>query len=423
MMNSRERDRTLTAGAMTRPPSDDDIRHLETDVRGTTALRWVTYAAAFSSSWTGATFGGFNVVDYALGVTVVLLVATAFFHRRSLEVRGWMLVPLVAAAVVSAWNTIVKDAPFDAVMLLRIFLTMFAVAMIVLSFQSWFGSGYLRRLLKVWVAGIAFNGLTALAVSFGVVSFAGILTQATGERLSGLASHPNSLAFSVSLAIAPCLFLIARERGRILWVLCLVLILWGGLLSESRAALLVGLPAFGLGTIVSIARSRLRSIAWPVLILAAVGAWFAVPLVLADSRLADGAGALSDAGRSTLNESALNLLLRNPLTGAGFESQAGVSVPLTVLTAGGILFAIGYYAFVFSPVPALWRHRRSPIAPYALITVAALISFGFFNPVFMERATYWPILIATALCVGHRYEDGRIASTGESQTTLPLRER
>ncbi|WP_148272860.1 O-antigen ligase family protein [Microbacterium testaceum] len=343
-------------------------------------------------------------------MTVVLLFATAFFQRRSLQIRSWMFLPLGAAAVVSAWNTIVKDAPFDVVMLLRIFLTMFVVAMIVFGFQSWFGGDYLRRLLKVWVAGIAFNGLAALAVSFGVVSFAGILTQATGDRLSGLASHPNSLAFSVSLAIAPCIFLVARERGRILWVICLVLILWGGMLSESRAALLVGLPALALATVVSIARSRWNSIAWPILIVGAVGAWFVVPLVLADSRLAGGAGALSDAGRSALNESALNLFLRNPLTGAGFESQAGVSVPLTVLTAGGILFAIGYYAFVFSPVPALWRRRRSPIAPYGLITVAALVSFGFFNPVFMERATYWPILIAMALCAGHRDEDARTAS-------------
>lgn len=409
-MNSREWDRMLTSRAVLGAQPGSEGNRTGADTRGTTALRWVTYAAAFSSSWTGATFGGFNVVDYALGMTVVLLAVTAFFQRRPLRVRSWMFVPLGAAAGVSAWNTIVKDAPFDAVMLVRIFLTMFVVAVIVFSFQSWFGDGCIRSLLKMWVAGIAFNGLAALAVSLGVVSFAGILTQATGERLSGLASHPNSLAFSVSLAIAPCLFLVAKERSKILWVLCLVLILWGGLLSESRAALLVGLPALGLATVISIARSRFSSVAWPVLIIGAVGAWFLVPLVLADSRLAGGAGALSDAGRSALNESALNLFLRNPLTGAGFESQAGVSVPLTVLTAGGILFAVGYYGFVFSPVPTLWRHWRSTIAPYGLITVAVLVSFGFFNPVFMERATYWPILIAAALCVEPRSGDARTTS-------------
>lgn len=382
----------------------------ESHVRGTVLLRWLAYSAAFSSSWTGATFGGFNVVDYALSATLVVFIAVAFFQRRHIHVRAWMVFPLAAAALVSAWNTIVGGADFDFVMMLRILLTMVSVAVIVFSLNSWAGSDYLFRLLKAWVAGVALNALAALAVSYGVVSLAGILTQATGERLSGLASHPNSLAFSVCLAIAPCLFLFSTQRVKIVWAACLVLILWGGLLSESRAALLVGLPALALAVVVALARSQLRSFAWPALILGVVAAWFAVPLILADSRLAGGAGALSDAGRSTLNDSALRVFLQSPLTGAGFANQGGVAVPLTVLTAGGILFALGYYAFVLWPVPTLWVHRQSEIAPYGLITLAVLIGFGIFNPVFMERATYWPILIALALCAERRTKDAPIVS-------------
>ncbi|WZH38933.1 MAG: hypothetical protein PIR02_09725 [Microbacterium enclense] len=387
------------------------------DARGTFALRWATYIAAFSSSWTGAAFGGFNVVDYALGVTLVLFVGVAFFQRRRLHVFTWMLVPLVAAAIVSAWNTIVKDATFDAVMLLRIFLTMVSVAVIIFSLNEWIGGDYLRRLLTVWIAGIVANALAAIAVSYGIVSLSGILTQATGERLSGLASHPNSLAFSVCLAIAPCVFLLSTGRAKIAWMLCLAVILWGGTLSESRAALLVGLPVLSVALVITLSRSRLRSLAWPVLILGVVAAWFVLPLVLSNSRLSDGAGALSDAGRVSLNENALRLFLQSPLTGEGFDSQSGVSVPLTVLTAGGILFALGYYAFVFAPLPVLWLHRQTSIAPYGLVTVLALIGFGFFNPVFMERATYWPILIAMALCIKAGTSTTMARSLHESRPT------
>lgn len=371
---------------------------LEPAPRGTALLRWAMYASAFTASWTAAAVGGFNVVDYALGAAFVVLCVVALAQRRFLRVRAWMWAALGGAALTSAWNTIVSDEPFDATMMLRIFLTTVCVGMLVLSSLEWIGAAFLFRLLRVWVGGVVVNSLAAIAVSTGTVSFSGFLTQATGERLSGLASHPNSLAFSITMALAPCVFLVLAGPFRFFWVFCFAMMAWAGVLSDSRSLLLVGIPVLLLSLIVAVRRSHLRSWAIPILIVGGIATWWTLPNVIGSSRLAGDEGALSDAGRTVINENAMRIFLDNPLTGSSFANQAGVSVILTVLSAGGLIFAAGYYLFIFGPVHTLWRARSVTASPYGLLCIVALLGFGLLNPVFMERATYWPIVIAFAIC-------------------------
>jgi len=365
-------------------------------------LRWCIYLAAFSSSWTAVSLAGFNLVDYALGSTSVLLTATAFLQKRKLRIAPWMLFPLFAAFAISVVTTIARNVDFDSLMLLRIFLTTTCVAVVVFTSVEWFGAKFLRSILIFWVLGVTVNCLAAVGVSYGLVSFGGLLTQSTGARLSGLASHPNSLAFSATMALASSVFLVFNARFKIAWAGCLAIILWGATLSESRSFLIVGVPVLILAVTIAIRRSALRIMAVPLAIVVAVVALFVVPVAFENSRLADGAGALSDAGRSFLNENALNTFLASPVFGAGFAHQAGVSVPLTVLTAGGLVFALGYYSFIVYPLPGISRAWKTPLAPYGILSLVALTGFGFLNPVFMERVTYWPILIAFVLALAER---------------------
>lgn len=377
-----------------------DQRMLAVDRPRLSLTNGLIYLSAFTSSWTAVAFGGYNVVDYLLAVTVIATVLARITAGRRVFVDLWMVLPTVAALLVTAYATIIEgDASGEAESLVRVVVSTAVVAILLTSMGAAFGNVALRRTLAWWVAGISVNALASGAVSLGVINFAGILIQPTGYRLSGLSSHPNSIAFSIAMAVPALVYLLTTTRGggRILWWLANVAACgWGLILSDSRSGLLVSIPAAGIAIILAIADSRLRLMILPLLILGGTAIVFYLPGALAETRLVQGA-ADSDFGRVIYNDNAFDVFLRNPIFGGGFAEQAGVAVPLMVISAGGVVLLVGYYAFVFRPVPPLWRARSERVAQTGIITIVVFIAFGFLNPVFAERAAFWPAIIAALM--------------------------
>lgn len=343
---------------------------------------------------------GRNVADWLLPVAFSAMLLAWLVAKRPVFVSGWMLATTIATLIVTAASAFAGSGFNGFEMLLRVFLTTAAVAIMLTSIAVRSGTEKLLNVLRWWATGIAVNGAFAIAISLNLVSFDGVLEQTSGDRINGLASHPNSLAFSLSLAAPILVYLLASSRrfwGRAWWLACLVATVWGLFLAESRAGLITALPALGVAIFLWVRSSRLRALSIPLLILGAIAAWTYLPQILGSTRLAAGEGDMSNAGRSVINKDALDLFQENPIFGAGFAWQTGVSVPLTILTAGGVVLLIGYAIFALRPVASLWHDRRTLLAATGLLAALSFAVFGLLNPVFMERATYWPIIIP-ALC-------------------------
>lgn len=233
-----------------------------------------------------------------------------------------------------------------------------------------------------------------------MVSIGPLLGQPTGARLSGLTSHPNSLAFSLTLALPVVFYFLGSASsfwGKLTWMLSGGVLVWALALTGSRAGLLVGIPIIVISFVSLLWSSRARLLVIPILIIGGILLAWWLPQALESTRLIQGA-LDSDSGRVSYNSDAWRVFADNPVLGGGFANMRGVSVPLMVLSAGGIVLFVAYYAFAFRSLPVLWRARSTLLARTGAFTLIAFIGFGALNPVWMERATYWPTLIA-ALCV------------------------
>jgi hypothetical protein len=353
-------------------------------------------AAAFTSSWSAVSIYGVNVVDWLLAAAAVLALCARIAQRRPLYISHWMLAPFVAALVVEATAIISgRSLSFNGVMVLRVLLATTVIAVLVQAFAIANPREKLVRLFGWWAAGIACSALAAALVAGGLISLQGILVQSTGERLSGLAAHPNGLAFSLTIAFPVVVYFIRTQRRgpALLWVVALGLDLGALFLSDSRSGLIVGAVSLSLAILLAINSPRARVLVAPVLLLAGTIAVTSLPTLLAGSRLITGAPQ-SDEARSLINSRALEQFLENPLLGGGFDALGGVAVPLQVVSTGGVALILGYYLFVLRPLAPLWRARGDALATTALLTLLMLLLFSFSNPVILERAAFWPGLIA-----------------------------
>jgi len=343
---------------------------------------------------------GINVVDYLLVGATVAMVVSRFSSGRAIYVDVWMVLPFAAALLVAAWSVVIAgEASGGSEMLLRILLSTALIAVLITASAADEGEQALGAIIRWWVAGVGVCAAGAIVVEAGLVSFVGVLEQPTGDRLSGLSSHPNSLAFSIVMAIPAATYLAQRATGfwRTSWWLAILgTFVWGLFLTGSRSGLLVGAPLLALAVVLVVRSSRLRIMTVPIVILSVVLGFLYLPAVLGDTRLVQGA-AQSDSGRILINDSALATFSNNPILGGGFSAQSGVAVPLMVLSAGGLALAVAYYAFVFRALPVLWRSRSERIAQVGILSLAGFLCFGLLNPVFAERATFWPILACALL--------------------------
>lgn len=364
--------------------------------------------AAFSSSWTAATVGGFNIVDYALAAAIVVALLAWALKDRTIIISFWMLLPTIGAFVIAAADVLInRGISVQTIDIARLFLSTTLIAIFARSEAEVGGLARTLRVVKWWAAGIVVNGLVAVLVSQGLLTTADVLNQPTGDRLSGLSSHPNSIAFSLSIVMPVLVYLVtqgsATSRQRFFWLVGLTISVSALLLANSRAGLIVGLGVLALAMLIALRQGKLRNVAVPLTVLLGVGVWLWILPALLGTRLAAGAGDLSNVGRVRFNAGALDDFFRSPLWGAGFDAQAGVSVPLQVLSAGGLLFAVAYYGFILTPAARLWRERKNLIAQYGVVVVIAILGFSLLNPVFSERAAFWvPLMFAAGLIAQKR---------------------
>lgn len=341
--------------------------------------------------------GGFNLVDYFLALSIVAAVASWSFHRRHIYIDGWMMLPALTAILVAANATLVQGAASPGWQdMARVLLSTSALAILLTSLVVGRSRAVLRKVLAWWGCGIAVNSLASVLASLRLIDLSSALGQPTGDRLSGLSSHPNSIAFSISLALPVFVHLLGTARrwvGASWWLACLGVGIWGLMLADSRAGLLVGLLAFALAATFWLLTSRVRLLALPVFIVGALALSALLPGALAETRLAQGSEE-SDLGRAVFNGDSMTVFLSNPVFGGGFASQAGVAVPLMVLSAGGLVFAVGYYLFVFRPLPVLLTNWSDGFARTGALVLLVFLAYGMLNPVVVERVTFWAPLLA-----------------------------
>jgi hypothetical protein len=374
---------------------------------------WAAFAASATSTWSAVRVSGIQVSDILLILWVALLVvsggpAIAFRAPR------WLLLPVVGAGLAMTLQVVVdgsSGAPLagDLDVLIRLFAATVVVPAVVLASAHLYGAGALRVILQGWLLSAAISVLAELHVTRGgsLPNFVIHDFEAAGRGF-GLALHPNSLGLTCVLALP---FFLGGIRGYApisarFAVPGAALMLVGLYLADSRAALLAG------GVVLLLAGGYLCTTkgAWPiglpVLLLVVAGALVYLPRVVADSRLSgSGSAAGSDALRAVYRDEALALIDASPIFGHQLTSiGAGVMTLLGLLVAGGIIFALAYYAYFLAALrkTVVLMRQGHAMAALCLISTIAFLAVGLAQPSTVERYTFWPIGMALAVAVGAR---------------------
>jgi hypothetical protein len=374
--------------------------------------------AALSSSWTGLSLGGVNLVDIALALTTLALLLDALRGNRRLWLSFWMVAPPVGVLIATANAVVLLGYPLglSADFMLRLFLSTTLVAVLVHSERGLYGIDRLRRVLGFWAIGVALSAAVAILSSLELVNLAEIVdAPLAGNRAVGLAFHPNSLAFSLVLAIpVQMYFCVTGANRRIRWAaaVAFAVCVYALFPANSRSGLLIGLVVGVLSVAVGLRFSRARWMAVPLAILGSVAIVFWVLPLLEGTRLAAGSGNQSDAVRSRYNSLAWEGIQSHPMLGGGFTNMEGVSIPLNLLTAGGFFLAALYYLFVFVGAAPLLRGGTGVARWFGRLALVAFLAFGITGNGIAERSTFWPILLMAGIALTLRDPDGAHISSG-----------
>jgi putative inorganic carbon (HCO3(-)) transporter len=202
------------------------------------------------------------------------------------------------------------------------------------------------------------------------------------ERAAGPISDPNDFAYLMSCALPlACYLLIEERRRRLLWAICVVLLLAATLATLSRGAL-VGLTALAPWAIVTRRVPLTGVLLGGVAVLSVAGIAFALWAPLLHDRL-ERKGNIADknvTSRQALWTGALRMAADRPLTGVG-PGRFGIEAPtyvrnnpiplgnpvvhnsyLHVLAEIGVLGLVGFVGFLASSWRMLGRGRKRAIA-------------------------------------------------------------
>jgi O-antigen/teichoic acid export membrane protein len=237
------------------------------------------------------------------------------------------------------------------------------------------GTGEVKRFAAIWVASAVVSALVALSGSLS-----GSL------RPEGLATHSNHFALVSALALGPALaFAAGTGRTRLLGFASVAVLGAGVVVSGSRS----GLLAFAVVALVTLVWLGSRRLVLATAVLAGVVAvlvqlgTISLPSQNALDRAliaGDRSVYLSDAVREENRRRTLELIDRNPLTGAGFEHALRAhNVYLQLLVIGGPLTLVGFCLIALGSVRALARlPRRVRLRPAEALAVglaAAVVGF------------------------------------------------
>lgn len=264
------------------------------------------------------------------------------------------------------------------------------------------------------------NLALAFALGATVSVVVGLSQVAVGERMAGLATHPNHLGLTALLGMAMAAGVLAAGATPLPTAAVLLLNTLGVVLSGSRAALLglVVLAAWSFSKPPS-ARQRAR---WRTSGYASAAALVAFVTVAHGAALHRLTGdPASDAGRRFRLELALERIHRAPLTGEGFRFlEEAHSVPLQLLAAGGPLTLIGGTLLLVAPVVLGYRDRSNALTRWLLAGWTAYLGVALVQNIVVDRYVWFlaALLAAVALPPVGRGTHGA-ATAGDHQTDGP----
>ncbi|WP_106214999.1 O-antigen ligase family protein [Glaciihabitans tibetensis] len=373
-------------------------------------------AAALTSSWTGVRYAEVGLSDVLLALALLVFLVQSGLGFRRLRIPLWYFAPPLIALVVLGVGTIFlgSDGAADGLtFVLRLFLSMTVVATLVSSEGDTFGANQTVRVLRFWAFGVALAGLAAITDLVGLTDFSVVISRSTGERATGLAFHPNSLAFSLTLAIPVLGYLVSRSHtklGALLWLGVVVVCAVSLYLADSRAGLVVGYCALIATGLILINSTRSRWALAPVGLLSIPAYILFVAPFLSTTRLSGDAGtAQSNAGRTEFANEAFRSFAANPLVGSGFGGGAGVAVPLVLASSGGIALILAYYVFIARVAKTIASGERGPARSLFLLSALSVLVFGFLNNGVSERFIFWPILIAASLLADRGFSEADVS--------------
>lgn len=388
----------------------------DSDLRAGRALaQFLALAAAFTTSWSG-------VVGLPLGgPTDLLLIAASTalvvgdLRRRVWHGTGaWVWLPVFAACLVMVFDVFVNGAALDwatgnLAFVFRLLIASVMTAYVILAGRAIWGLRFLRMLMLAYLAGVAVNvGIGAATVN-GLLDLGDlVISHNVTLRVYGLSAHPNALGSVCALGIPIAMLLLtdrdARRATRIAAAASIPLLVSGLILADSRAAYLAGLGGLLLAIVGVLIRNRLFAVAMPFALVATAASLLWLDPLLANTRFGTTGAAVSDSLRLDEAADALDVLGRSPIFGAGFDSITGVSVPLQLISAGGLVMLLGYYLYFSVAFGKILRGIHSPAAPLALATFLAFVLIQLFQNGLAERSVFWPVLLVAALVEGQRIE-------------------
>lgn len=390
--------------------------------------------AAVVSSWTGFRVGGLNLFDLAIVVAVAATSLESLLKRMVPRLPVLLTLLIVFSLMLLARDVVVNNndvlgqssgnawvsgtslgsevvGPFP--FLLRLLLSTVAVFLVVGLAARGADAVRLERLAGAWAGGAAISAAAAVLTQFLGLQWDFVYYSISDTRVSGFASHPNSLGQTSAMAIPVLVALAARAAGRpvlrlahlVAALACLGSIWYSG----SRAALL----GLGIAVLLMLSGWLISRRSWAGLTAVIV---LALPLLLvasevvAASRWGDSSSALSNSLRLANLQVAVDIIAENLILGHGLGSWYGEMVPLILLTSGGLLYLGSYASFIGRELIRMAKSVDRPLIPALLISTVLLAIFGLLNNGLLERYLYWPVAIGWATAI----------SVAESERASPI---
>ncbi len=203
----------------------------------------------------------------------------------------------------------------------------------------------LARPRYVALVGLAFVCGTVLAVLVGLFDVAGAtsttadaIDTATQKRLSGGAGDPNYLAAMLVPAVTIAIALLSWYRDQVVrlgLLACVIVMLYGLILTESRGGFVAALAALVMSVVLARGR-RMAMVAGAMATITVAGAFFAVsPGALSRITSLDDGGA----GRSDLWTVAYRMVEDNPVQGVGLGNFVVRSRDYALLRPGSLEYS------------------------------------------------------------------------------------
>ena len=409
------------------------------DVEGCT-LRdvgsWGLVGAAFVSTWNGLHLGGLKPVDIFLAVVAVCLAYKVLATVRLPPVPGWVVIGTVAVVVVACAHVLLPTGAHFLSTRVRIgslnsltgavesssaavqaakWITALLVVPWFLIIVAERREQILVKVMVAWSAGAAVSAAVSVSDFTGTTSVGATLLGFVSQsgRQSGLASHPNHLGIACALAVPIALYVLSKRR--LLGGGLVILLSLGVLLSGSRGAQAVYVIAvlFTLALVRQGSKAKTR-------LLVVLGLGAATIPFLFETEIAQGRDTLLRFGHSSgAHESDYERRLvaaqawldwqERPLVGIGLDYITFAhSIPLQIISAGGVVLAAGMLFYFGGAIGAAWRLRgdSNPLPGYLLVSLIAWFAVGMVENQLTDRYLYFPVGCIAAVQMLRQWQRG-----------------